>query len=151
MQILWHYWPLFQNWAKFLLTLCLSVILMSVNMLTLSFCRMPWHPSSKRFLATDKEQNQTKSRSYKTSFDVNYGHTCFYNVLGSIEFKTPSITALSLNGLNVTCRISVECGYAQCHVISGLYYKCFTIIIYDHNDSGQHYKTTITIVIDDPS
>ncbi len=33
----------------------------------------------------------------------------------------------------------------------GLYYKCFTIIIYDHNDSGQYYKTRITIVIDDPS
>jgi len=34
---------------------------------------------------------------------------------------------------------------------SGLYYKCFMIIIYDCNDSGQYYKTTITIVIDDPS
>ncbi len=33
----------------------------------------------------------------------------------------------------------------------GLYYKCFTNIIYDRNDSGQYYKTTITIVIDDPS
>ncbi len=33
----------------------------------------------------------------------------------------------------------------------GLYYKCFTIIIYDHNDSGQYYKTTITIITDDPS
>jgi hypothetical protein len=34
---------------------------------------------------------------------------------------------------------------------SGLYYKCFTIVIYDHDDSGQYYKTTIMIVIDDPS
>ncbi len=34
---------------------------------------------------------------------------------------------------------------------SGLYYKCFMIVIYDRNDSGQYYKTTITIVIDDPS
>jgi hypothetical protein len=34
--------------------------------------------------------------------------------------------------------------------VSGLYYKCFTIVIYDRNDSGQYYKTTITIVIDDP-
>ncbi len=34
---------------------------------------------------------------------------------------------------------------------SGLYYKCFTIVIYDHNDSGQYYKTTIMIIIDDPS
>jgi hypothetical protein len=34
---------------------------------------------------------------------------------------------------------------------SGLYYKCFTIVMYNHNDSGWYYKTTITIVIDDPS
>ncbi len=34
---------------------------------------------------------------------------------------------------------------------SGLYYKCFKIVIYDHNDSGQYYKTTIVIVFDDPS
>jgi len=33
----------------------------------------------------------------------------------------------------------------------GLYYKCFTIIIYYCNDSGQYYKTTITIVIYDPN
>ncbi len=33
----------------------------------------------------------------------------------------------------------------------GLYYKQVTIVIYDCNDSGQYYKTTITIVIDDPS
>jgi hypothetical protein len=33
---------------------------------------------------------------------------------------------------------------------SGLNYKCFMIVIYDHNDSGQDYKTTITIIIDDP-
>jgi hypothetical protein len=25
----------------------------------------------------------------------------------------------------------------------GLYYKCFTIVIYDHNDNGLYYKTTI--------
>jgi hypothetical protein len=29
-----------------------------------------------------------------------------------------------------------------------LYYKCFTIVIYARNDSGQYYKTTITIIID---
>jgi hypothetical protein len=34
---------------------------------------------------------------------------------------------------------------------SGLYYKQVTIVIYDRNDSGQYYKTTITILIDDPS
>jgi hypothetical protein len=36
-------------------------------------------------------------------------------------------------------------------IICGLYYKCFMIVIYDRNDSGQYYKTTITILIDDPS
>ncbi len=30
----------------------------------------------------------------------------------------------------------------------GLYYKTITIVIYDHNDSGQYYNTRITIVID---
>ncbi len=45
----------------------------------------------------------------------------------------------------------------QRHLISdegkscGLYYKCFTIVIFNHNDSGQYYKTTITIIIDDAS
>jgi len=35
--------------------------------------------------------------------------------------------------------------------ICGLYYKQVTIVIYDRNDSGQYYKTSITIIIDDPS
>jgi len=34
---------------------------------------------------------------------------------------------------------------------SVMYYKCFTIVIYDRNDSGQYYKTTITIVSDAPN
>ncbi len=34
---------------------------------------------------------------------------------------------------------------------SGLYYKQVMIVIYDGNDIGPYYKTTITIVIDDPS
>jgi len=34
--------------------------------------------------------------------------------------------------------------------ICGLFYKCFTIVIYNCNDSSQ-VKTTITIVIDVPS
>jgi hypothetical protein len=36
-------------------------------------------------------------------------------------------------------------------VTSGLYYKSFTIVIYNCNDSSQYYKTIITIVSDDPS
>jgi len=31
-------------------------------------------------------------------------------------------------------------------LISGLYYKSFTTVIYNHIDSGQNYKTMITIV-----
>ncbi len=38
----------------------------------------------------------------------------------------------------------------QTSQICGLYYKQVTIVIYDRNDSGQYYKTTITIIIDDP-
>jgi hypothetical protein len=30
--------------------------------------------------------------------------------------------------------------------ISGLYYKNSMIVIYDRKDSGQYYKTTITII-----
>ncbi len=35
-------------------------------------------------------------------------------------------------------------------MISGLYDKHVTIVIYDRNDSVQYHKTTITIVVDDP-
>ncbi len=45
------------------------------------------------------------------------------------------------------------CLFYEIHYLetSGLYYKHVTIVIYDRNDSGQYYKTTIMIVIDDPS
>ncbi len=33
----------------------------------------------------------------------------------------------------------------------GLYNKCFMIVIYDCNDSGQYYKTTVAILIYDPN
>ncbi len=36
-------------------------------------------------------------------------------------------------------------------VACGLYYKQVMIVIYYCNDSGQYYKTTIMIIIDDPS
>jgi hypothetical protein len=35
--------------------------------------------------------------------------------------------------------------------ICGLYYKCFKIVNYNCNGSGQYYKTTIMIIIYDPS
>jgi hypothetical protein len=36
-------------------------------------------------------------------------------------------------------------------VTCGLYNKQLMIVIYNRNDSGQYYKTTITIIIDNPS
>ncbi len=33
----------------------------------------------------------------------------------------------------------------------GMYYKFFTILIYNCNDSGQYFKTRIAIVIDYPT
>ena len=36
-------------------------------------------------------------------------------------------------------------------ITCGLYYKQVTIKIYDCNDSGQYYKTSITIVSDAPN
>jgi hypothetical protein len=40
------------------------------------------------------------------------------------------------------------CNFLQFSLFCGLYYKCFMHVIYNHNDSGHYYKTTITIVID---
>ena len=34
---------------------------------------------------------------------------------------------------------------------SGLNYNSFMIVIYNHNESGQYYKTKITIIIYDPT
>ncbi len=34
---------------------------------------------------------------------------------------------------------------------SGLNYDSFMIVIYNHNKSGQYYKTTIMIIIYDPT
>jgi hypothetical protein len=51
-------------------------------------------------------------------------------------------------GQNVTNKATL--GYFF-YLTNGLYYKQVMIVIYDHNDSGQYYKTTITIIIDDPS
>jgi hypothetical protein len=31
------------------------------------------------------------------------------------------------------------------HDLCGLYYKCFTIVIYNCNDSAQYYKNTIVV------
>ncbi len=39
----------------------------------------------------------------------------------------------------------LECSYSP-SLFSGLFYKKFMIVIYDHNDCGQYYKTRITIV-----
>ncbi len=43
------------------------------------------------------------------------------------------------------------CNFLQFSLFCGLYYKCFMHVIYDHNDSGQYYKITIMIVIDNHS
>ncbi len=59
-------------------------------------------------------------------------------------------TSLSIK----TFRITTLCITKNAHRInniSGLYYKCFMSVIYDRNDSGQYFKTTITIVTDNPS
>jgi hypothetical protein len=47
--------------------------------------------------------------------------------------------------------VEKACNYSVQNKTSGLYYKQVMIVIYDRNDSGQYYKTTITIIIDDPS
>jgi hypothetical protein len=39
----------------------------------------------------------------------------------------------------------LEIRFLGFHVTSGLNYKCFMIVIYNCNDSGQYYKTTIVV------
>ncbi len=36
-------------------------------------------------------------------------------------------------------------GYLEWETTCGLYYKYFTIVIYDRNDSVQYYKTMIVV------
>jgi hypothetical protein len=60
----------------------------------------------------------------------------------SLSIKTFRITTTLCITKNATHRIIN---------ISGLYYKCFMSVIYDRNDSGQYFKTTIMIVADNPS
>jgi hypothetical protein len=56
---------------------------------------------------------------------------------------------LSIIGMGVGADTGKKIGTRA--VACGLYYKCFTIIIYDRNDSGQYYITAITIIIDNHS
>ncbi len=53
------------------------------------------------------------------------------------------LASSSVTKTNKNCQKEFTC--------CGLYYKCFTIVIYNRNGSGQYYKTRIMIVIDDPS
>jgi hypothetical protein len=40
-----------------------------------------------------------------------------------------------------------NCGKGESKPVAcGLYFKSFTIVIYDHNDSSQYYNTMTTIV-----
>jgi hypothetical protein len=65
--------------------------------------------------------------------------------LSSLVFKQKTSFSLS------NWFFSKTCFFLMIEKTCGLYYKQVTIVIYDCNDSGQYYKTTITIVIDDPS
>jgi len=51
----------------------------------------------------------------------------------------------------MSCKQNMYSQFRHAEFPSGLYYKCYTIKIYDLNDSGQYYKTTTTMVIYDPS
>ncbi len=53
--------------------------------------------------------------------------------------------------MNVTTATTAMSALVPSGKTCGLYYKYFIIVIYDRYDSGQYFKTAITIVIDDPS
>ncbi len=61
--------------------------------------------------------------------------------------------ALPLKGSRMLCAKDALISCQKIDEIDscGLYYTQVMIVIYNRNDSGQYYKTTITIIIDDPS
>ncbi len=58
---------------------------------------------------------------------------------------------LKLDSRRIAISWSKICVQSSSDLDCGLYYKSFTIVIYNCNDSGQYYETIIMIVIDDPS
>ncbi len=76
---------------------------------------------------------------------VNEGE--FFCEIGLTKKGLENVHQQPLSKFDSPVSLKLNLKLANC----GLYCKCFTIIIYNHNDSGQYYKTTITIVIDDPS
>jgi hypothetical protein len=89
---------------------------------------------------------------YKFNFEVVKIFKNSISLLLSFSFNKKYFLSILFQDLVVffLSTSSFNCRDAK-YELSGLYYKQVTIIIYDRNDSGQYYKTTITIVIDDPS
>jgi hypothetical protein len=56
------------------------------------------------------------------------------------------VCILALLGLATVLATFQKIGQILFQIICGLYHKTSVIVIYDRNDSGQYYKTTITIV-----
>ncbi len=52
----------------------------------------------------------------------------------------------NINGAGHFCQFAL-CPTNKGSETSGMYYKSFTIVIYNHNDSGQYHESMITIII----
>ncbi len=61
--------------------------------------------------------------------------------------RLSTVDLLAFENANIICFFTKQATL----ISSGLYYQFFMIVIYNHNDSGQYYKTTIMIAIDNPS
>jgi hypothetical protein len=88
-------------------------------------------------------------QSHKTILEYFYSH--FFGKQDHF-INISNVYSIAMKWSSLQKRVS-KCAPKMFYEIDscGLYYECFTFIIYDRNDSGQYYKTTITIVIDDPS
>ena len=110
---------------------------------------------------------EANTRAYFAPLSVTMKKKMFNKIDTKTSSETPPLACLKKKLSKLLVKIGIKCiatfeqretnhPYYREHwrkektvLFSGLYYNCFTFVIYDRNDSGQYYKTTITIVIDD--
>ncbi len=77
---------------------------------------------------------------------------CFIHIFAfEYKFKGKHLALSSCVKVNKASKIRFWDFIIRIFIKDVLYKPCIKTIIYDLNDSGQYFKTTITIIIDDPS
>ncbi len=70
--------------------------------------------------------------------ECRYTECHYAECRGASYLASASLLSYMLPQLDLDLERMRKC---QLILISGLYYKCFTIVIYDQNDIGLYYKT----------